>query len=361
MFQSREDLFRSPGGDTIQLLKTKEYLEKLGLTIDISLNAEESLQGYDLIHLFNNSRVYQHLKNAKERGKVVALSPIYWDVGEMNKERFAGSTVRRWVKGLLSRNNFFSAKLYAYLLRKGKISEGYREADLIEKQRYVLKNADLLLPNSTAEMDLIRKNFLLPVSYRIIPNAVDPIFRDAKPDHFISSYRVRDFILCVGRIEFRKNQLRLLQALRGISTPIVFIGHHSDRSYYNRCRSVAGEKRLFLEGVQQRDLLPVYAAARVYAQPSWFETPGLSCLEAAAAGCSLVVTSRGSTREYFGEYAWYCDPGDPDSIREAVLGALNKPKDKGLSDYILQNYTWESAAKKTLSAYELCLDKARKG
>jgi glycosyltransferase involved in cell wall biosynthesis len=361
LFQSREDLFRNPGGDTVQLLKTKEYLEKLGISIDVSLDPEAELRGYDLIHLFDNSRVYRHLKNAKDRGKVVALSPIYWDVGEMDRERFAESTVKRWARRLLSLNNLFSAKLYNYLLRKGKVSEGYRENDLIEKQRYVLENADLLLPNSTAEMDLIQKEFQVTTAYRIIPNAVEPIFRDAKPDHFISSYRVHDFILCVGRIEFRKNQLRLLQALRDISTPIVFIGHQPDWSYYRRCRNVAQGNALFLGGIQQSELPSAYSAAKVYAQPSWFETPGLSCLEAAAAGCNLVVTSRGSTREYFGEYAWYCEPNNPHSIREAVLEALSKTKDRELSNYIQQNYTWESAAKKTLSAYELCLYKARKG
>ena len=37
LFQTRTNLFDAPGGDLIQMMKTKEHLEKLGVTVDISL------------------------------------------------------------------------------------------------------------------------------------------------------------------------------------------------------------------------------------------------------------------------------------------------------------------------------------
>ena len=37
LFQSRKTLYSVPGGDTTQIMKTKEYLEKLGLKVDVSL------------------------------------------------------------------------------------------------------------------------------------------------------------------------------------------------------------------------------------------------------------------------------------------------------------------------------------
>ena len=37
LFQSRKTLFSAPGGDTTQILKTKEYLEKLGVEGEVSL------------------------------------------------------------------------------------------------------------------------------------------------------------------------------------------------------------------------------------------------------------------------------------------------------------------------------------
>ena len=38
-------------------------------------------------------------------------------------------------------------------------------------------------------------------------------------------------------------------------------------------------------------------------------------------GCPVVTTDRGSAREYLGEHAYYCDPADPASIRDAVSGS----------------------------------------
>ena len=48
LFQTRTNLFDAPGGDMIQLLKTKEHLEKLGVEVDVSLEFELDLSKYDL-------------------------------------------------------------------------------------------------------------------------------------------------------------------------------------------------------------------------------------------------------------------------------------------------------------------------
>ena len=46
LFQSRKTLYSAPGGDTTQLLKTKEYLEKLGVQVDISLELTPDVSSY---------------------------------------------------------------------------------------------------------------------------------------------------------------------------------------------------------------------------------------------------------------------------------------------------------------------------
>jgi len=48
LFQSRTTLFSVPGGDTVQLVKTAEYLRKLGVEVDISTELEPCLDVYDL-------------------------------------------------------------------------------------------------------------------------------------------------------------------------------------------------------------------------------------------------------------------------------------------------------------------------
>ena len=43
LFQSRKTLFTAPGGDTNQIIKTKEYLEKAGCIVHITEELETEL------------------------------------------------------------------------------------------------------------------------------------------------------------------------------------------------------------------------------------------------------------------------------------------------------------------------------
>ncbi|MCI5055694.1 MAG: hypothetical protein MRY83_06275, partial [Flavobacteriales bacterium] len=79
---------------------------------------------------------------------------------------------------------------------------------------------------------------------------------------------------------------------------------------------------------------------------------GLSSLEAGACGCNLVISKFGDSSDYFKDFTEYCDPGSVDSIKFAILNAFQRPFDETLSNFILKNYTWQEAAKKTLKVYE---------
>src|SRR5277367_3827015 len=85
LFSSRTTLFSTPGGDTIQLLKTAESLRLLGCEVTISVDLNHSLDGYDIVHLFNLTRpqeTYHQARRATRRGIPVILSPIYVDYTE---------------------------------------------------------------------------------------------------------------------------------------------------------------------------------------------------------------------------------------------------------------------------------------
>ncbi len=84
---------------------------------------------------------------------------------------------------------------------------------------------------------------------------------------------------------------------------------------------------------------------------SWYETPGLSSLEAAASGCAIVSTEVGTAYEYFGDYAEYCDPKDINSIKSAIERAWEKGPLELLKEKIIEYYNWERAAMLTLDAY----------
>jgi glycosyltransferase involved in cell wall biosynthesis len=99
-------------------------------------------------------------------------------------------------------------------------------------------------------------------------------------------------------------------------------------------------------------LLAYYQKAKVHILPSWFETTGLSSLEAAAMGCNVVITDRGDAKEYFGQNAFYCNPSCTNSIYKAVEQASLHRHNKKLQEKILSKYTWQQASLQTLQAYK---------
>src|SRR6476659_304125 len=101
--------------------------------------------------------------------------------------------------------------------------------------------------------------------------------------------------------EERLNGTRFQLYLVGDPAP-----HHM--SYFHECQKQAGNNIHFVRQVSQAELVEYYSKAKVHVLPSWFETAGLSSLEAAAMGCNVVITRKGDAHEYFGDEAEYCDP-----------------------------------------------------
>jgi glycosyltransferase involved in cell wall biosynthesis len=168
----------------------------------------------------------------------------------------------------------------------------------------------------------------------------------------------KDLILCVGRIEGIKNQINLIRGINGTKYRLIIIGSPSPNqtAYYNACRKMAMANIVFIDNIPQESLVEYYQRAKVHVLPSWFETTGLSSLEAGAMGCNIVITDKGDTREYFEDFAFYADPGDPASILSAIDKAAEADFKEELRAKIISQYTWSLAAEKTLEAYKEIID-----
>ena len=327
LFQIREDYNKNLAGDSIQMLMTKRHLEDLGVVVDISCDPNVGLDEYDLVHIFNTVRVkesHAYAVNSLKQDKPYVLSTIYWNMGE-------------------------------YIRKANKANlEWWRESNYLRKE--VLDNASALLPNSQIEKTVLKQDFSIDNKCFIVPNGCHKMFYRANPMRFIKKYDISDFVLCVGRIAYRKNQLNLIKALKHTKYTLVLIGPHTNEKYYDQCRKEANSKTIFMDQMMYGSLASAYAAAKVHVLPSWFETPGLSNIEAGLAGCNLVVTDKGSQKEYFKNYAAYCDPSNTESIRREVIKMYRSRKTKHLSSHILKNYTWDITAKETLEAYNYVID-----
>jgi glycosyltransferase involved in cell wall biosynthesis len=361
----REDAQRTLGGDTIQMLKTRAVLETLGLTVEVRGTDElDDLPACDIAHVFNIQTAessWAAFKALQERGVPTVLSSIYWDTLEHWSESAVVYRLRwRWLARLLGKAR--ARQVYiTWQRQKAPITPKWRI------QHRLLEQALRVLPNSQSEADLLQRTFALDGSFQhkidVVPNGVDSdLFQPPPPPNraFQEKYGVRDFVLEVGAISPVKNQLGLIEALYDLPVPLVFIGQPAPAmpEYAGICRARAAKRGnvVFVDRLPHEELPGIYALATVHALPSWRETPGLVSLEAAAAGCRVVTTSIGSTRDYFGDWAWYCYPGDQASIRVAVEAALRAPSSDALRQRVLTEFTWQRAGEATLASYRAALD-----
>jgi len=352
LFIARATLYSTPGGDTKQLDLTAEALRALGVRVDIALTTESpDYSRYDLLHFFNIIRPADILYHAQRSGKPFVVSTIFLDYGSFEK------TARGGALGVLNRfvseDGIEYIKAIARWLKNGERIRSWQYLTRGHKAsvRWVARGARMLLPNSENEYRRFVQKYGAERPYRVIPNGISADVAQ-RPLNKMPQYE--GAVLCVARVEGRKNQFNLIRALNGTDLKLFIHGKPSPNNivYYEACKREAGPNVRFSDWLSEEELYAMYASAKVHVLPSYFETTGLSSLEAAVMGCNIVVTDRGDVRDYFGDRAWYCDPDDPASIRAAIEAAHAAPYDPAFRDYILEHYTWQRAAEETLAAYK---------
>lgn len=351
LFIARATLYSSPGGDTRQLEETAANLRALGVVVDVALtNTQPGYEAYDLLHFFNVIRPADILRHTRRTRTPYVVSTIYVQYGAADKEARGG--ISGMLGRLLDEDRMEWVKAVARMVKNGErvpmryLLIGHRRA-----VQEVARGAAMLLPNSASEYRRFATSYRIERPHHVVPNGVSlaDVERGYTP---VPAYE--GAVLCMGRIEARKNQLRLIEALSDSPFQLYIHGQPSPNAagYAAACANAAASNVQILPPLSGEELYAVYASAKVHVLPSYFETTGLSSLEAAAMGCNVVVTDRGDTRDYFGDYAWYCEPDDTASIRAAVEAAHAAPVNDKFRQEILKRFTWRRAAEETLSAYE---------
>jgi glycosyltransferase involved in cell wall biosynthesis len=171
-----------------------------------------------------------------------------------------------------------------------------------------LRAAGLVVAPSRAMLDALRAH------YGPLPEA-EVIFNARRLEDFPPRAEREPFILTAGRLwDEAKNVAALEAAAPRLGWPVRVAGetrHPSGGQVFARHVEPLGR-------LTPRELAEWMGRAAVYALPARYEPFGLSALEAALAGCALVLGDIPSLREVWGDAAVFVPPDDIGALVEAL-------------------------------------------
>ncbi len=363
----RIGLLEHGGGDKVQIENTAKELRKLGVTVDIKTGLDVDVTPYDLVHVFQldwTAETYFYIEKAKKAGKPVVLSPIHHNLQEVTKFDDEYTFDYRRLQKLIFKNQFHRdtfKNVYRSVLNPKKakpvIASVFMGLENMHKKS--LAAADVVLVQTELEAQDLKKTFGVDITWKKIVNGVGENFIHFKDDH--NPLDLKDYIICVGRIEPRKNQLNIIKAVKdfrkeeNIEVPLVLIGtknlvNHLEYSlrFSNELKKNSWIK--YIKRVSYEDMPAYYHNAKVGVSASWFETTGLTSLEALFCGTNAVAAGD-RAKEYLGECVSYCKPDDVESIKKAIKKEFFAPRPK-IDPIMKRDYTWTNAAKETLQVYK---------
>jgi glycosyltransferase involved in cell wall biosynthesis len=205
--------------------------------------------------------------------------------------------------------------------------------------RAVRDAARVLTVSERTKRDLLELYGVDSAKVVVSPNGVDPAFAPGSGP--------RDYVLTVGAVQRRKNQLAALEAAAAVGLPLVVVGPEKDSAVAAELR----ERGARLEGyVPTERLADLYRGAACLVQSSSYEGFGLPVVEAMASGTPVVALPDPAVREVAGEAAVLVAgaPALADGIR-AALADRERLSAAGIAR--ARAFSWRAAAEVTLRVY----------
>lgn len=295
------------GGPTVRVPRTVAALRALGLDAAL-VRGDAPRRLSHVLNIWPFTEAYAELSRLKRRGLPVVFSPLLLLPGRGVRQAVGSATL-----------------------------PGIPDYETVLVRR-LLGLADLVIALSSAEAACCEHLAGQPLPLALVPNPVESsAFVAGDPALFLRYAAARfttdlnrGFVLAVGRIEPRKNQLRLISALAD-GPPLVLIGHEADADYAAACRAAAGAKVIFAGRLPPESelLASSYAACQIFAHVATAEGAPLVALEAGAAGAPMMLSDHAAHREFLGPFARLVPALDTDAMRATLHDLWDRPPPAG--------------------------------
>jgi glycosyltransferase involved in cell wall biosynthesis len=244
--------------------------------------------------------------------------------------------------------------------------------------RTVRRAARILTVSEFSRDAILRAYDVAPEKVRVIPNAANPEFRVVGREKAQAAVRDRlrldaPFILSVGDLQPRKNQIGLIAAFSKLLTECPQLKHHlvltGKETWFTpkvreAARACGFASRIHFTGfVSDADLLELYNACDCFVFPSFYEGFGLPILEAMACGRAVACSNTSSMPEVADGAGLLFDPYQTPEITRALKDILLDAELRGRMERLgLQRaaaFTWKKSARATLDVYKEVVNATR--
>jgi len=310
------------GGFEIQMLSALKALENAGVDVE-KMNVWSRDNDYQIVHCWGLDLAnYENVKWAKKSGKMVVVTAL---VG--------------YYEALVEKLKFTISSSF------------YKERLIKEMVTYI----DRFVVLNELQANIIHEHYgVTREKIHVIPNIVDEKFYQIATENTI----IADYVLIVGNVCTRKNQLALAKACVLENLQLTIIGGvlRGEEGYGEQLQQIVDNNAniTWIKGLKENsaELLDYYKKCSIFALPSFIEQQPISLLEAAVMNKPLIIANKAYGKQKYYQNSYLVDPGSVKSIQDGLRKVINDKSSYLPDQDLLKECKSENVGKAYMEVYQ---------